>query len=273
MSEQETVKTQPTKPRVESEPSLQPHCLRGYLQQEFLERLKRNPQYSLRSYAQFLGLNSGTLSQIFKGQRKMGPRMFKKLVHRLGLSPELAQKLDPSKAHSSDQYSQLSVDSFHVISDWYHFAILELIKTEDFQADAKWMAKRLSLTVTEVHLALERLERLQYIKKDDSRGYQVCENNLSTLSHDFTNAAFKKLQMQILTKAIEAVETIPLEQRLQTSLSIALNRDDLPKLKEMIHRFRREVNAFLESHESKQDVYHFSVSLYPVTKPSGGEES
>ncbi|MCB0414936.1 MAG: DUF4423 domain-containing protein [Bdellovibrionales bacterium] len=241
---------------------IQPIDLKGHLQQELLRRIKLNPQYSLRSFAQYLEVNSGSLSQILKGQRTIGKKLKQKLIAKLQLTPEQVNSLE----NKSAAFNQLEIDHFNVISDWYHFAIIELIKTENFNPSEKWIAKKLNITVAEVHIALERLLRLQLIQQTNS-SYEVCENNLSNLSHlsrDYTNVAFKKYQKQILTKALSALENTPLPQRLQTSLAVAINLEDLEKVKEILHRCRREINAFVESNPKKQTVYHLSLSLYPV---------
>jgi hypothetical protein len=47
-----------------------------------------------------------------------------------------------------------------MISDWYHFAILDLTRLDDFQPEPAWVSRKLGLTVSEVKIAVERLLRL-----------------------------------------------------------------------------------------------------------------
>ena len=54
----------------------------------------------------------------------------------------------------------MSIDKFSVISEWYHYAILELTYVSGFKADYKWIARKLSITVEEAKVAIERLIRL-----------------------------------------------------------------------------------------------------------------
>ncbi|MCB0422874.1 MAG: TIGR02147 family protein [Bdellovibrionales bacterium] len=238
--------------------------LKGLLQQEFIKRLKINPQYSLRSFAQFLQLNSGTLSQIINGRRKIGRKVAQQIALKLNISPEELNLLS-----SEDyQFKNIEIDQFNVISDWYHFAIIELIKTENFKNRSQWIAKRLGITVSEVNIAIERLLRLNYIGKTQSGSLEVVNSNLSTLndlSKNITSVAFKSYQKQVLTKSLVAIDSVPLEERLHTSLSTAINKEDLEKVKEILHRCRREINAFTESNPVKNEVYHLHISLYPVT--------
>ncbi|MBT4760596.1 MAG: DUF4423 domain-containing protein [Bdellovibrionaceae bacterium] len=248
---------------------------RLFLQEEFLRRLKMNPQYSVRAYAQFFKMNSGSLSQILRGKRALGKSSIEKMAQQLNLSPDIVQQIIESHEnktkptepqHKAQKLEQLTMDTFTVISDWYHFAILELPKLKGFQGDSHWIAKKLSLNVTEVNAAIERLIRVNALEIDLGGVWTVKNTNLSTLSNDFSTVALRKLQTQILGQATDALANIPMEQRSQSSLTVGINKEDLETVKSMIHRFRRELNAFVESNEEKDDIYQVSLSLFPITK-------
>ncbi len=68
---------------------------KDYLQQEFLRRNRKNEKYSLRAFAQHLGMNHATLSGILSGKRAITEPTFRKLAPALNLSPhEMAHFLD-----------------------------------------------------------------------------------------------------------------------------------------------------------------------------------
>ena len=50
------------------------------------------------------------------------------------------------------EYQQLQMDTFRVISDWYHFGILELTYLKSFKSDPRWIAKALGITEIEAVL-------------------------------------------------------------------------------------------------------------------------
>jgi hypothetical protein len=55
---------------------------------------------------------------------------------------------------------------------WYHFAILELTRLQDFQPDSRWIARVLGLNPDEVNIALARLMRLgllEMVSTSDTR--------------------------------------------------------------------------------------------------------
>ena len=60
----------------------------GALKEEWQRRRERNPRYSLRAYAQHLGLPSSRLSEYFSGKRRLTLSMSRRLTAKLGLGPE-----------------------------------------------------------------------------------------------------------------------------------------------------------------------------------------
>lgn len=93
------------------------------------------------------------------------------------------------------------------------------------------------------------------------------------MGNEFTATAFRNLQKQILQKAIEALETTPLEKRDQSALTMAMDSKLMPEVRARIKAFRREMAEFQERSKTCDQVYHLSVSFYPVMNPLTQEES
>ncbi len=259
--------------------------MRAYLQQELVRRCKLNPSYSLRAFARLLEIESSALSKILAGKRTITPKMFEKMADRLRLNPEQTLTLAPKRPRRGDarkrddqraqipDYQQLALDTFQIISDWYHYAILELIAVEDFQADARWIAKVLGITPSEVNIAIERLQRTGFLTIDETGRWIDTAGAVTTVGNEFTAAAFQKLQKQILEKGIQALEETPLEKRDQSAVTLSINSALIPEAKQRIKKFRRELSAFLKTEGPHDHVYHLGISLYPVTKDRKEKQS
>jgi len=247
---------------------------RLFLQREFMRRLRRNSHYTMRSFAQHLELNSGTLSQMLSGKRPIGLKLREKLMDKLELDPSERAALmgntgigvqTGTEAASAATLHELTLETFKVISDWHHFAILELLLLPDCKPSSHWIAKRLGLPVMEASVAVERLKRLGLIEiKPDGRWIPAAQN-LSTLTGEYSDIALRRLQADILQKAIDSLENIPLELRDHSSLTIAVNVQDLSLIKQKITQFRRQMNQFLSQRPEPSDVYHLTIAFYPVT--------
>src|SRR6185436_5184266 len=135
-------------------------------QQELARSCARNPRYSLRAFAKFLGVDHATLSQWLRGRRRLTEKAIGRVGARLKLSPKsialyvaserLRDGRDEAEPRQRD-VQQLASDTANLISDWYHYAILELVRLREFKPDSRWIARVLGITVDEVNVALQRL--------------------------------------------------------------------------------------------------------------------
>lgn len=250
------------------------------LQKELASRCARNPKYSLRAFAKALGISPAYLSHLLSGRRKLTLKSLRTLGLRLGLSPENLEGCIEhwASAHGGgaallsgareQRLAEIARDRFEVISDWHHFAILEMTRLADFRPDAKWIARALGLTLAESKAAIGRLERLGLIEIGPKGNWVLAQANHTTLGSDeFTTLAHRKMQSQILERAIQALEEIPLSERDQSSLTLALDRRQLPELRERIKSFRRSLLAFQETSERVDQIYQLSFACFPVLKP------
>jgi uncharacterized protein (TIGR02147 family) len=242
------------------------------LQQELVERCSKNPMYSLRAFAKSLGIAPSALSAILNKKRPLTKKMVQRLAVNLGLSSkeiETFQKLYINKKTDEmlmTDFQQLALDTFAIIGDWYHYAILELIRLKNFDSDPKWMAQRLGITKSEVNFAIERLHRvglLKVIEKNGTRSYQ--SGNATNINGHLTSGASKRLQKQLLEKSMRALEELPIEVRNHTSITVAINSKSLEEAKEKIKNFRRHLCAFFEQDKNPNEVYQLQISLYPLT--------
>jgi len=256
---------------------------RDYLQAELLRRCRTNPRYSMRAFARVLGLESSFLSRLLQGKRSITEGMIDRLSVRLALEPAevirfktslRARKMDPrsgTKKANALAYDELTIDHFHLIADWYHYAILELTTVRDFKSEPKWIAQMLDLPVPVINAAIERLIRLGLLKVTETHQLQSSGNH-TTVGNRFTAAAFRKLQRDVLTMALQALEEVPMEWRDQSSITVAVSSSRLAEAKRRIQAFRRELAQFLYESEPRDNVYQLSISLYPITRMNWGDE-
>jgi len=122
--------------------------------------------------------------------------MIRRLGERLALDSSIVDAFilrekplsEPTRS-SQGEIRQLAHDTVSLISNIYHYTILELIRLPEFKPDSRWIARVLNLQVDEVNLALARLLRLGLLemvavdKWVDKSGVKV------TTLEDFSHAA------------------------------------------------------------------------------------
>lgn len=194
-----------------------------------------------------------------------------KLGSALGINAERLNKiptsdLDP-KSESTIAYKQLTLDSFSVISDWYHYAILELTHVEGFRPEPLWISRRLGITKTEVNIAIERLFRLQLLKETESGQWcEISENGMMThLKPGLSSDGARKYQCQLLELSMRAVQEIPVSKRNHTSAAFCFDPKDLPHAIERISEFRRKFASEFQPMRKGTEVYQIQISFFPLT--------
>lgn len=259
------------------------------LKGEFELRLSKNSRYSMRAFARDIGMTPQMLSSVFNKKKDLSVDTAAEIANRLGYDPiqtqdlldsvvfagcktDLARNVLKKRIEDRNQtnagFRPLNQEMFKVISDWYHYAILELTTTPDFKSDPRWIATRLGLTVFEVKEAISRLKSLELL--DDVGGkLKKTEFHVSALS-EVPSGALRQHAKQILTKGISALDEQNQNERDISSMTMAIDPDLLPEAKKMIKNFRRKLCAFLESGK-RSEIYVFAPALFRVSNKMGSK--
>jgi uncharacterized protein (TIGR02147 family) len=262
---------------------------RELLKQRLEERCRANPRYSLRAFARDLKIAPSRLSEILRGKQGLSKEYADQIAERLSFSEserklftsmvtvvdarskkerEFAKSLLGELQSKEQKINVLKAETFRVIEDWYHYAIVELTLTAGFKSSPLWISKRLGISVYEAENAIERLKRLGLLELVDGR--LVSSTAANVTADDAPSESIRKFNKQILVKASEAITNQSREEREIGTLTTAIDERDLPEFKEMIRKFRRRVNhtaiAKAESKNSKlKHVYCLAVQFFRLT--------
>lgn len=244
---------------------------RDTLRLELVRRCRSNSAYSMRAYSKSLGLESAFLSKLLSGQRSITPKTVKRLAPHLGLSPHQLERFSgryfpPDLPAANKQLNSLPEDAFRCISDWYHFAILELFTVDGFKPSAAYIARRLGISRVFAQDALLRLERLQLIQKNKKGVYILRNGENTTVNYPDSTDALRKMQKQILEMAVLALENVSMVERDQSTMTMAMDYRQMSEAKVRIKKFRRELCEYLQQTKSRNSVYQLTISLYPVAR-------
>lgn len=255
-----------------------------YFTEEFEARSVRDPSYSMRTFAQDLGIAVSTLTEIIRGRYGLSRSRALEVGRRLNLTPEesahLADLIIMKNARSRLERDQaavrvrertsrdiqpLTVDAFKAISEWYHVAIVELATIQEFRSDADWIAARLGLAPAVVHEAVERLKRLDVLEAVGNR--LKVTGSFSDVGKTLPADSTKKFQKQILEKAIAAMDFRSPEERDIKSQVFAMARKDVPAAKREIDEFRLRFQNKFEISSVKDDVLCLGIQFFSLLKP------
>ncbi len=238
---------------------------------KFKESQLKNPLWSQRAFAQKIGISSGALSEMMKGKRTISPNVKKKIATVLQLSPTeqldffestLPQALRPQK----QDYYKLTTDQFHLVSDWWHFAILNLVKTKGFKPNNRWISERLGITEKIVFEAWERLFRLGYLKRE---GGKITRHHprLET-GDDLFDLSIRKAHVEDTRLIEKSIFELGVLDRDHRSMTIVMNKKNMKRAKELIRLFEDQFSEQIEPQgkDLGDEVYRLSISFFPLTK-------
>jgi len=263
---------------------------RQLLRDEFEERCRTNPRYSLRAFARFLQLAPSQVSEIFKGGRGISPAKAKLIAERIGMNPAEVSKfvtsVEVSHARSpkartaaraklekilgSNTIQQITLDVFSMVANWHYMAILELTTLKNFRSQIGWIAKKLNLSTVEAKTAVERLLRLDLLL--EKNGELVAHDGQTATGNEIPSPAIRKFHQGILEKAQQAITAQTPEERDLGATVISINTEDLPKVKERIRAFRAEMAQFLSTNPEKNAVYCLTTTFFRLDQAHDNEE-
>lgn len=238
------------------------------LQKTFAERTRKNPQYSLRSFARSLDIDSSTLSALLRQKRKLTVRTAKHLIEKLGIDdPEEVRNLllgcfsDASTAQAAPCH-ELDLAMTEMMSTWEHFAILAVLDLTNFKATSKNISARLNLPFGLVVDCVQRLKILGIVNEDSNGSLVKSEKNLATPSN-IPSQKIRQGHRQFIEKSIFALESAPVDCRDISGTTLAINPKNLKEAKQRIQKFRREIAEFLEV-GNRESVYRLNIQLFPL---------
>lgn len=190
--------------------------------------------------------------------------MAEKLLDRFGEGDEHWKAVvETFRTRKGEGYEFLDMDSYRFIADWYHFAILSLMRTRDFQCNAEWISARLGITKKTVESALATLIRVGIV---EFRRKKLIRTKKSLHSPDgIAHPALVRAHLQNLERARTSLLEDDVEARDFTAITMAINPKKLKEAKARIRRFRDELARFLES-EPREQVYKLCIQLIPITR-------
>ena len=255
------------------------------LTEEFDRRKQMNGSYSLRAYARDLEIAAPRLSLILNKKQGISIEMAQDIAQKLKLTEKKKQwfcssvgslharsfkersgfkeKMNEYKEEAKI-FSELHLEYFKVIADWYHFAILEMTYLKDFQNDPAWIAEVLGITKIEVESAIERMMKLDLVKEENGKLIDVFK--FLATPNDVPSISLKKFNSQLMKKAMDALYTQDVSEREIASNIFAIDKDKVPVIKEKLRDFRRELEREAGQSQNKNQVYCLSMQFFNLTQ-------
>lgn len=256
---------------------------RKFIRDTLNEKVQSNPRYSLRAFARDLNVSPSILSEVISGKHGLSEKLANRIALKLGLNQEekslfcdqvtalhsrsstkrdlAAKRIEQVKLMHKE--NPLQMDIFKIISDWHHFAILEITYLEDFKSENSWISKKLGITKLEVDASIDRLMRVGLLRHENGK-LRATEDYTST-PNDIPSEVIKKFQRQLIEKSLTALNMQDIGNRDITSLTLSIDKKKLPCAKKMLKEFRRKFDAEFGTGKKKNSVYCLALQFFELT--------
>ena len=245
-------------------------AIQKILIEQYERRRSQNPSYSKKAFAGKIGLSSGALTSLLKGERRISQKMATRIASQLALSTDELKEFMQTFSKESEptkkvdlEYVQFQMDHYQLMTEWYHLAILSLVKLEDFEKSSIWIAKRLGITERQAAKAVQRLFQFGYLIEDSGQWLRTAKR--WTTSDDIHNISLQKAHKNNLKLAENSLNETPVEMRDITAMTIAIDPAKMSLAKTKIRHFQDEFCELMGDDQPKE-VYKLCMQFFPLTK-------
>lgn len=258
------------------------------LKHEYENRKERNSSYSLRAFAKALAIDAGTLTRILNGKRIPSLMLGKELISSLNLNASEAELFlnslakekwnekplrvsqdlknfgqpNDGEVKSLSNAYQVELDTYKILADWIHYAILELTFVNDFKSNNEWIADKTGRSVEDVEGAVERLLNLNLLSLEEGR-FVKTNARITTKDKSKTTKPLKRLQKDLLGIAMRAIDEVEFDKRASVSMTMAINPKNIDKAKSAFVEFSEKMCDLLEEGE-QTEIYNLIINLSPI---------
>ena len=244
---------------------------KSIIAEEFERRKNKNSAYSMRAFAQHLGISRTALSEVLAGKRNFSKLSALKVCEKLKLTDEekksfLAQiKIDTKQIEKfleKTKYKLLAEDEFERIASWVHIGVLCLPFLKFHSANAQWIAKKFQISELDAEDAIDRLIRLNLIEINNNKICRKADPIVTT--RNIPSKAVREYHKKNLKLAEKKIEEVAIEHRLFNSITLTVNKNKIKEADDLINEFKQKFVNLMKT-ENPEDVYTLAIQFFPIS--------
>lgn len=264
---------------------------------DYVSAKKKNlGKYTIGQFAKALDLkDTSSINKVLKGQRTPGGELQEKLcryfkfnnkeyryfVDLVSLAKSRPQSEEYGyiyerlcKLNPSSGFLDLRQEQFNLISNWYYFAIRELVKLKNFRYDVEWIQNQLveKISLTDIQKAIDTLIKLELLHFDEESSKLTISTPRFRSSNDTPSEAIKRYHEGCLEQAKLAVRRHQVDVRHIIGSTLAIKKSNIARAKNLIDEFLDSFSKIIEDHgEGSEEVYQMNIQFYPLTHSKNQE--
>ena len=251
------------------------------LQQEFQNRKIKNPKYSMRAFAKYLGISHALLSFVLLKKKGLSPKMADKISSKLSLShyersifissvekcfsrsakkkTEAGQIL--SQLKRKKQFKSISTESVSQLDHWAYMATFEAIYSHKAQTtkDLCFFLDQKPSLILKVLAYLQEIEAIS----EENGVFTALSSSLHT-TNDIPATSMVNYHISIAQKSIDAIKQQPVHMREYQNAILTVSPDSVGEAKKMIRNFIHEFNTRFYVDNENTQIYSLLLSFFKI---------
>lgn len=253
---------------------------------------QRKPIASWRFIGNRLGVDPGNLLRVAQGKVHLSLRLIEPVAEFFKLDErqksyfeemvlfgrsrndkEAWDHFQKMQAIKGVRFRNLQEREFEFYQKWYHGAVRSLISIYPFSGDYAQLGRMVSPSISpeQSQASVELMRDLGFLREDEQGFWHVTDQFLSTGAR-WKSGAVRAYQSTTMDLAKESLERHHPDLRDISTVTMTLNRADLPSLKDRIRQFREELLRFSAEGKGDDGVFQLNIQVFPVGLLSQGEE-
>lgn len=260
---------------------------RAFLRDWFVEAKLASPVLSYRYLAKRLEIDPGFLVHIFHGQKHLSETHLQPLIKALKLDKrqgeyfqrlvvfckakgerEIGRRFTELMELRETKVREVSASHYRYYQNWYVPAIRCLVAARKVEGDGSQLAEMLrpNITPSQAREAIALLSKLGMIHKATDGSWEPTDAHVSS-GDAWTHMAIRSFQKQTLQLAMDAMESIPKEEREISTMTLAIAREEMETVHEMVREFRAKLAKWAVGTPNADMVYQVNIQVFPLVMP------
>lgn len=261
---------------------------RAFLALVYAEAKARDASYSYIKLSQDLGVGSTNAHSVINGRRPLTMKAAEKMcdaLHLTGVQKRyfltlVQQERARSIADRDEVFdqrmalrqkvmpSELESRQLAFFEHWYHAAILEILRLDSAQDSVEWLVAHIRPEVPKARVreSLTLLKDLGYVQYDKGRKRLFPTDATITTGNEVLGLALTSFHRQMLKIALEAVETVPREERDISAVTLSVSPALRDQFKDEIIALRKRFLKLSAEETGASEVMQVNFQMFPLMK-------
>jgi uncharacterized protein (TIGR02147 family) len=264
---------------------------RFFLRDYFIQQKKLRAIFSHRFFAHRAGFSSSSFcAHVIEGKRNLTDESLRKMIRGLGLSGRMATyfetlvKFNQAKTvedreqflrrierlRKATEFYKVNEKQVRYFEEWYYPVVRELAVYGNWAGDFAKLAMlvRPAITPEKARKAVETLCDLGMLKRNVDGTYGQTSEVIS--AEQLPPPVTRKTRRDLIYRAAEAMETLPVEQRHISGCTVAMSEQTAKDFMAQVDELRRRILETAMDEAVVDKIYQFNFQAFPLSRDLGG---